>query len=180
MIHTNAPFTALKAFLLEPKMSYFKLLTGRIERATRHSAAFDLFYSGDKRIWIGDQPILLPTGVTTEFSPDLVAIMKEKSGLSLKGLEVKAGVIDADYRGEWGVLVRNPIWVQDFEMDANGIPIIGTAHMILNQNWKPFPVDPGMKIAQFLLVNVPTIEFIGAGISQRDSIRDGGFGSTGR
>lgn len=153
---------------------FFKLLTGRIERATRHSAAFDLFYAGDKPIYVGDAPILIPTGVSSEFSPGFVAIMKERSGLGLKGLELKAGVIDADYRGMWGVVARFPVRFNP-SIRAYGNDDIA----IVDPDWKPFEVKPGDKIAQFLLIETAKLEMIGDGIVCLDDVRgDRGFGSS--
>src|SRR4051812_33587591 len=89
-------------------MHMFRLITGKIEKATRHSAAFDLFYSGDQPLILTDTPVAIPTNVRTIFSPGLAAIIKEKSGLALQGIELKGGVIDADYRDEWKVIARCP------------------------------------------------------------------------
>lgn len=151
--------------------TYFRLLTGRIEKGTRHSAAFDLFYNGTEPLLISDKPRLIPTGVTTDFSPDLVAIIKEKSGLSLKGLELKAGVIDADYRGEWGVLARFPAPI--YLMDETSKPKV-----------RHFRVNPGDKVAQFILLELPVVNVwaeMGASIIYKDEVRGtGGFGSTGK
>lgn len=146
------------------KMPYFKLIEGKIEKATRGSAAFDLFATED--ILIGDSPVPVPTGVRTEFSSGLVAIIKEKSGLSVKGVEVKAGVIDSDYRDEWKVVLR---WPAD-----------GTKDLATSERTPFFEVKKGMKIAQVLLVEVPVVNLIGEGIVVKDDTRKGGFGSTGK
>ncbi|MHB1546416.1 MAG: dUTP diphosphatase, partial [bacterium] len=42
-----------------------------------------------------------------EFPTGYAAIIKEKSGLALKEIEIKAGVIDHGYRGEVVVLAKN-------------------------------------------------------------------------
>lgn len=157
---------------------YFKLLTGRIERATKDAAAFDLFYVGET-ILIGDKPVLLPTGVSSEFTPGYVAIMKERSGLGLKGVELKAGVIDADYRGMWGVVARYPV-----RFNFNRSPLDKNCFEY-DPTWKPFEVKNGDKIAQFLLIETANakLDFMangGATITMADLIRgEKGFGSTG-
>lgn len=193
---------------LTTKPTWFKLLTGTIEKATRGSAAFDLFATED--VLVGDTPVAVPTGVRTEFDPRLVAIIKEKSGLSVnkktvvtipknettpsgaiisrnhtsereaviaQGLEVKAGVIDSDYRDEWKVVLRRPIqektlfdWFEAELRNRHGTSPI-----------KPesFQVKAGMKIAQVILVELPTVAFSGEGVIFKDQIRQGGFGSTG-
>lgn len=152
---------------------FFRLLTGRIEKATSQSAAFDLFYAGDKPIFLGDAPQIIPTGVRTAFDPRLVAIIKERSGLGSKGLEVKAGVIDADYRGEWGVVMRYPIVAE----------VMSNFHVEALQSYPgPFQINPGDKIAQFLLVEIPKVDLEAepdAIITLKDAVRgEGGFGSS--
>jgi dUTPase len=159
-------FSAIEA---EPN---FTLLSGKIYRATADSAAFDLYYNGSEPMVIGDMPVAIPTGVRTEFKPGFVCVIKEKSGLASKGIELKAGVIDADYRDEWKVIARNPMWI--FDTDA----IYPSVH----PDWKPFVINPGMRIAQFLFMRLPLIRMKaqeGAEIVLSDEARKGGLGSTG-
>jgi dUTPase len=156
----------------------FELTTGHIEKATKQSAAFDLFYNGNVPMWIGDSPVKVPTGVRSKFSPNLVAVIKEKSGLANKGIEVKGGVIDADYRDEWMVILRNPVAypvIQD-ELSIPSMPLVPI------KDWKPFKLEPGMKIAQFMMMLLPDVHFFAmpsATISILEDERTGGFGSTG-
>ena len=161
---------------------WFTLVEGKIERATNDSAAFDLFYNGDRPIIIGDRPTPIPTGVKTAFDPRLVAIIKEKSGLASKGIELKAGVIDADYKDEWIVIARNPIWLEYVDLDHRGIPT-GNFEIRKATNWMPFVLEPGKKIAQFLLVERPMVQFNtspgNAALNLKAEERKGGFGSTG-
>lgn len=154
----------------------FELVAGHIEKATTHSAAFDVFYAGTTPLWVGDQPVRVPTGIRTKFSPMLVAFIKEKSGLALKGLEVKGGVIDADYREEWGVIVRNPIAYPVIQEELS-IP----AMPVPSKDWKPFKIEPGDKVAQFVMLLLPDVHFYSmpsASITYKDQERIGGFGST--
>lgn len=162
---------------------WFKLLKGKIERGTKDSAAFDVFFAGPKPIYVGDAPLLLKTGIFTEFDPRLVAILKERSGLGLKGLEVKAGVIDADYRKEWGVVARFPIQYTTYDLDDMGNLIESSKQIRVREDYTPFLVKPGDKIAQFLLVEKPKVAITlgdGAEFVCESIIRDGGFGSTDR
>lgn len=142
--------------------SFFKLVEGKIEKATRGSAAFDLFATDD--FLVGDIPRPIPTGVKTEFSSNLVAIIKERSGLAVKGLEVKAGVIDSDYRDEWKVVMRYP----------------GDAHPGQFKTEPNYQIRGGDKIAQVILVELPIVNLIGEGIVIKNEVRGGGFGSTGK
>lgn len=169
--HFAHPLTRLDS--MPPEELAFELTSGKVMRATKDSAALDLFYSGTVPLFITDRVTAIPTGVRSKFTPGLVAIIKEKSGLALKGIEIKAGVIDADYRDEWIVLARNPISVAPWD-ESTGINQ-------LDKDWKPFRLNPGDKIAQFLLIQLPIVHVYalsGAEIIVSDVIRTGGFGST--
>ena len=140
------------------EQSYFQLLQGRIEMATRGSACFDLFATESVCFEPG-QTIAIATGVVSKFSSDLRAIIKERSGLALnKDFEVHGGVIDSDYSLEWKVIAK---WVPRY-------------------TWadRRFEVIAGSKIAQFKLEVIPLIALIGEGIVVLDAERTGGFGST--
>lgn len=161
--------------LLDEIHMKFELLTGKIEKATKESAAFDLFYNGEEPLVIQDAPIAIPTGVRTKFDPRLVAIIKEKSGLAVKGVELKAGVIDADYRDEWKVIARFPQWEDD---ETVQLMVKGKDDLTKAQ----YTVMPGQKIAQFVLIELPNVTFqahTGAFISIKAGERVGGLGSTG-
>ena len=157
---------------------FFRLISGRIERATQDSAAFDLFSSAEETIFVGDAPVLIPTNVRSEFSPGFVAIMKERSGLGLKGLELKAGVIDADYRGVWGVVARYPL-----RRLHKLNPATNKFEHWEDPDWQPFAIHPGDKIAQFLLIETAKLEMINGGgeMNFGCAVRgEKGFGSSDR
>lgn len=77
-------------------------------RATEAAAGFDLSYSGPViNLDPGDR-IALPTNLCVALPAGTVGIIKDRSGMALKrGLTTRAGVIDADYRGEIMVVVIN-------------------------------------------------------------------------
>lgn len=145
----------------ETELSYVKLLSGRLTRATRGSAAFDIYYTGEHPIWLGPDPLPLCTGVRTQFSRDLVAVIKEKSGLAVRGLAVRGGVIDADYADEWKVILCYPSGNPDCDSDR-------------------IKIEPGQKIAQVLFLQLPEIHLDGDGWELGEVDRVGGFGSTGK
>jgi dUTP pyrophosphatase len=103
----------------------------------------------------GDR-VLIPTGISMETSPDIYTRVAPRSGLSLKnGIDVFAGVVDADFRGEVGVLIHNA----DPE--------------------EAFFVSHGMRIAQLVLTKI-SLDQPELTQSHPDSDRsNGGFGSTG-
>ena len=103
------------------------------------------------------QRALVPTGLTIALPPGYEAQVRPRSGLASKhGVTVlnSPGTVDADYRGEIGVL-------------------------LINHGEAPFPIRRGERIAQMVIAPVVRVELVpSAGLSatKRGS---GGFGSTG-
>jgi dUTP pyrophosphatase len=92
-------------------MIKFKRLTDTAQlpkRATDGAAGFDLHYDGDSlELYPGERQILA-TGIAVEFAYGIAGIIKPRSGLAAKyGIDVLAGVIDTDYRGEVKVILIN-------------------------------------------------------------------------
>ena len=119
-------------------------------------AAFDLYSTEDVVIWPGRRYVF-QIGIASEFPRGWYVSVRGKSGLALKfGIDVLAGVIDAGYRGEWGVVVAN----------------LGD---------QPWQVEIGEKIAQASLLPLPDQAKIVEVKSLKETKRGkGGFGSTGR
>ena len=101
---------------------------------------------------------LIPTGLAIELPKGFEAQIRSRSGLALQsGVTVlnSPGTVDADYRGEIGVI-------------------------LINFGDKPFAVRRGVRIAQLV---VSTVERVALIASERltSSVRgSNGFGSTGR
>lgn len=95
------------------------------------------------------------TGFSAAFSPDFVAVIKDRSSLGSKGIHTLAGVIDATYRGEWKIVIRNT-------SDAT------------------YEVTAGDRIAQCIFLPVPEV-VIEVVEDLSETVRGaGGFGSTGK
>ena len=126
--------------------------------ATPDSAGVDLLAAvlEDVSLAPGERT-LIPTGIALSLSRGHEAQIRPRSGLALKnGLTVlnTPGTIDADYRGEIGVILAN-----------------------LGQ--ETFVVERGMRIAQMVVAPVSQVSWNAVG-SLDDSKRGaGGFGSTG-
>lgn len=76
-------------------------------RATKGSAGFDFYSIEDKCIAPG-LPTLIKTGIRCAIPEGYVGIIKARSGLAFRaGIDVMAGVIDSDYRGEVGVILTS-------------------------------------------------------------------------
>ena len=128
------------------------------EYATPDSAGVDLLaaVSEDVSLAPGERT-LIPTGIALSLPRGYEAQIRPRSGLALKnGLTLlnTPGTIDADYRGEIGIILAN----------------LGQAS---------FVVERGMRIAQMVVAPVSQVSWK-AVESLDDSERGvGGFGSTG-
>lgn len=97
-----------------------------------------------------------PTGFAVAIPEGMVGIVKPRSGLAVKdGIDVLAGVIDSDYRGELHVV-------------------------LINHGAEPFQINYGDRIAQ--LVVVPCYQVHMREVDELPSTERGagGFGSTGQ
>jgi dUTP pyrophosphatase len=101
---------------------------------------------------------LVPTGLTIALPPGYEAQVRPRSGLAAKhGVTVlnAPGTVDADYRGEIGVL-------------------------LINHGEAPFPIRRGERIAQMVIAPVARAELVPAVSLSATDRGSGGFGSTGR
>ena len=127
-------------------------------RMTGGAAGYDLFYSGDKDLVLGaGMVVLVPTGVALEIPAGYEGQIRPRSGLALNhGITVlnAPGTVDADYRGEVGVILAN-------------------------FGGKPFTVTPGDRVAQLVIACTTPCELIQVGALAPSIRAAGGFGSTG-
>jgi dUTP pyrophosphatase len=103
------------------------------------------------------QRALVPTGLTIALPPGYEAQVRPRSGLASKhGVTVlnSPGTIDADYRGEIGVL-------------------------LVNHGDGPFLIRRGERIAQMVIARVVQVELVCAAKLSATERGSGGFGSTG-
>lgn len=123
-------------------------------RATAGAAGFDL-YSAEPAVLQPGARAVIPTGYAFSLPEGCVGLVWPRSGLAVNGgLDVLAGVIDADYRGEVAVV-------------------------LINHGAEPVALSSGHRIAQLLIQPALAPELIGEddlGATHRGA---GGFGSTG-
>ena len=101
--------------------------------------------------------VLVPTGLSIALPPGYEAQVRPRSGLALNhGVTVlnAPGTVDADYRGEVGVL-------------------------LVNHGVEPFTIARGTRIAQLVLARVERLAWV-EGDLDATARGAGGFGSTGR
>ena len=128
------------------------------EYQTEHASGMDLCAClGEPKILKPMERAMIPTGLAVELLPGYEAQIRARSGLSIKyGLTMVNGIgtIDADYRGEVGILV-------------------------INLGQEDFVIEPGMRIAQLVIAKYEKIDWQEAETLNETARGDGGFGSTG-
>jgi len=101
---------------------------------------------------------LIPTGLAIALPPGYEAQVRPRSGLALKhgvGLLNSPGTIDADYRGEIGVI-------------------------LINHGEAAFSLERGDRIAQLVIAPVARLAWVESESLPESARASGGFGSTGR
>lgn len=126
--------------------------------ATADSAGLDLLaaVASDRILQPGGRE-LVPTGISIALPRGFEAQVRARSGLALRaGIAVlnSPGTIDADYRGEIGVI-------------------------LINLGSEPFVIRRGERIAQLVVAPVSRVAWLESSELTESSRGDGGFGSTG-
>ena len=126
--------------------------------STPQSAGLDLRASLDQPVVLqpGERS-LIPTGIKLALPPGMEAQVRPRSGLAYKhGVTVlnAPGTIDADYRGDIGVI-------------------------LVNHGKVAFTVEDGSRIAQLVLAKYEQVEWEEVRELTDTDRGDGGFGSTG-
>lgn len=128
------------------------------EYGSEYAAGIDLFSSNTEDIIIPSKNRkLIPTGLYISWDdPNYYMRIAPRSGLSVKNcIDVGAGVIDYDYRGELKILLIN------------------------NSNDKEFIVSKNMKIAQMIPTRMVRLNLNITDTLEETVRGNGGFGSTG-
>lgn len=128
-------------------------------RATEHASGFDLRAAVEEPLTLapGDRA-LVPTGIAIAIPSGWEGQVRPRSGLALRhgiALVNAPGTIDADYRGEIGVI-------------------------LVNLAKEPFVIERGERIAQLVIAQVPECTLEAVERLDETSRGSGGFGSTGR
>ena len=126
--------------------------------ATECSAGVDLRANLEKPIELWPmQRCLVPTGLFMALPPGYEAQVRPRSGLALKrGITVlnSPGTIDADYRGEVGVI-------------------------LVNLSQEPFVINDGERIAQMVIARHEQAEWSVVEVLDETERGAGGFGHSG-
>ena len=126
--------------------------------ATEQSAGMDLRANLDNPIILQTmERRLIPTGIYIALPEGYEAQVRPRSGLALKkGITVlnSPGTVDADYRGEVGVL-------------------------LINLSQEDFVVNDGERIAQMIIARHEQGEFVPVKMLDETERGEGGYGHTG-
>lgn len=126
--------------------------------ATEDAAGFDLLAAiADPIVLQPGQRKLVPTGISIAVPPGFEAQVRPRSGLAFKhGITVlnSPGTIDADYRGEVGVV-------------------------LINHGDAAFTINRGERIAQMVVAAYSRVEWVSVSELPETQRGAGGFGSTG-
>ena len=99
--------------------------------------------------------VMVPTGLHIALPEGYEAQVRPRSGLSLNnGIVAILGTIDADYRGEVGVI-------------------------LVNLSDQPFCINPGDRVAQMVVSEVTRVKWDEVRELEETERGSGGFGSTG-
>ncbi len=126
--------------------------------ASAHAAGADLTAAVETPVTVAPGArAIVPTGIRLAIPPGYEGQVRPRSGLAIKHgvtLVNSPGTIDADYRGEVGVIV-------------------------INLGDTPFTVTRGMRIAQLVVAPVTQVTWRAVDELPASDRGDGGFGSTG-
>ncbi|MFA6994947.1 MAG: dUTP diphosphatase [Patescibacteria group bacterium] len=124
------------------------------QKAHLNDAAYDL-YANDYYSLPPYNQALVATGLKMIIPEGCAGLIWDKSGLASEGITIMGGVIDANYRGEIKVVVKN-----------------------LSE--EIFNIVPGQKIAQILIQEVLNLEISEEKLDNSTERQDNGFGSSGK
>ena len=132
----------------------------RLPERAYSSNGYDLFALEDVDIPPMNQsfsttPVKVRTGIAIEIPKGYVGIIKERSSYGSKGIAVRAGVIDQDYRGEIIVVLEN-------------------------HGHDDFHISKGDKIAQLLILPSLLADVVEVDELSSTERSDNGFGSSGQ
>ncbi|MBM7855509.1 dUTP pyrophosphatase [Desulfohalotomaculum tongense] len=153
------PFRRCSFFVFKNSLVKVKKLHSKAkipQRATAGSAGFDLHSIEGFTINPGEHRTIR-TGLAFELPPGYVMLIYTRSGNAKKHgitLSNAVGVIDSDYRGEVAVL-------------------------LYNSGQHPVTFQPGDRIAQAVVHQIPDIELVECEELTETERGKGGFGSTG-
>ena len=143
--------------MLQIKIKKIKSTAKLPQKMTEYAAGYDIYSANSENIIIESHSLqLVPTGFILEIPEGYEAQIRPRSGLALKhkiGVLNSPGTIDADYRGEVGVI-------------------------LFNFGEEDFIIQPNMRIAQMVISKIENCDFIQSDELTKTKRSGGGFGHT--
>lgn len=121
-----------------------------LNRATSSSAGHELCTTEEICLEAGCRS-LYPVGIRMNMPADMMMLIKSRSSIAVRGVDVEAGVVDADYKGIVRVL-------------------------LVNNSAQTFRAPIGTSIAQGIVLRYCVLE--NSGVIKEDMFEHTGFGST--
>lgn len=166
----NAPLdntvTTTTDDLISPDMFFPHIKMTKLDKdatiptqGTKYAAGFDLYANESVTIGSGFRA-LINTGIAIAIPRGMVGLIWPRSGLAVKsGIDVLAGVIDSDYRGDIGVCLFN----------TNSDKRNGSVY-----------IKKGDRIAQLIIQQYQSFNICEVESLDETERGSGGFGSTGK
>jgi len=123
----------------------------------KHDAGWDMHACTEHNMPVlipADGVVKIPSGIKMMIPKGWCGYIITRSSGTLKQLDI-SGVIDSGYTGEVQIIVRN----------------VGTSSVL---------IQPGERIAQLLLVKVPSVKWIEVDSLEQTERGENGFGSSGK
>ena len=150
----TAATTSLDLLNEECETLQVEVIDGQLPtRGSDEAAGLDLYASQDYKVESHTRK-LIPTGIKVKLPIGTYGRIAPRSGLSVKGFDIGAGVIDRDYTGEIRVLLVN-----NSDFDCIG--------------------QKGERIAQLVIEKIATVDIIQVDNIEATARGEKGFGSTG-
>lgn len=126
-------------------------------RGSEEAAGLDLYADISHSLILRRFAVVkVPTGIALQIPKGYYGQIFERSSMGAKGIAIRGGVIDSDYRGEVRVMMQN----------LGEYPL--------------YAIQPGDRVAQIILLPYLTAHLTEADTLDSTVRNDGAYGSTGR
>lgn len=138
---------------------------GRIpEKATDGSGGYDLFVAED--VDVVDGRFLAPLKIRFALPKGYVAVIKPRSGYTLKGMEVL---------NQYNQKIRVNAWVNDGVIDSDYIGLVG---VLMQSEVSSCKIAKGTRVAQMLILRAHEVEWEEVDALEATERGSGGYGHT--
>lgn len=141
-------------------------------------AGYDLYSIQDYKIRPFER-ILIRTGISMEIPQGYYGRIADRSGLAYKsGMHIIAGTIDANFRGELGIVMINLNGINLISSLGNSSPSERAMSSLFGCS-ETFSIKAGDRVAQLIIQKCESVEWNKVEQLESSIRKDGGFGSSG-